>query len=806
MKISTNWLSEYLNLPETPEQIADRETVTGIEVDEIIKPSAGLKKIVVGKITALTPHPDSDHLNVCQVDVNESQPLQIICGAPNVAAGQTVIVALPGARIAHNQKIKRSKMRGLESQGMICSLQEIGFEETVVPEEFKNGIYVFPADAEVQLGDPVFSYLGMDDTILDFDITPNRADTLGMRGAAWEVAAMYDQKPHFPHPQLSEIESPTADRLQVNVTDPTLAPTYRMRVLQNVKIQPSPLWLQIHLWNNGIKPINNVVDITNYIMLDYGHPLHAFDLDKLKGNELQIRLAHPQEEFTALNGQTYQLTDQDMVIADHQQVAALAGIMGGQATKITADTKTIAIEAAVFNPVKVRKTAQRHNLRTEASLRCEKGIDLSATAEALDMAAQLVTQLAQAQALKDQIVAAQAPLDPPVINITTERINHVLGTKISQAQVLSIFKRLGFKTQLQGEEIAVTVPLRRWDISLEADLIEEVARLYGFDKLPSTLPVGAQTIGGYNSHQKFLRQARYNMRALGYDEVISYALTTQEKAAAFSIEEQSLTKVSWPMSHEHEYLRSNLVSGLLDDILYNVARKQTNLAFFEQGRIFSKANAKVVRPQEIEYLAGAVTGNIEEQNWQNRAQKVDFFAVKGDVEQLLASFNKQAAVSYQATTAIPQLHPGQAALILMNQQEVGFIGTVHPSYAQKLGLPQTVVFQLNLEKIEHLTTKSNVYVPAAKFPAVTRDIAVLVPQSVTHAQLQDIIQQSGGQYLIKVQLFDIYEGKNIKSGYKSVAYNLTFQNRDATLTDAIVNENFENIEQALQEQIDAEIR
>lgn len=806
MRISTNWLAKYVNLSETPEQIADRETVTGIEVDEIIKPNAGLKKIVVGKITSLTPHPESNHLNVCQVDVNKPQPLQIICGAPNVAVGQTVIVALPGSRIAHNQKINCNKIRGIESQGMICSLQEIGFEETVVPDEFKNGIYVFPVDAEVQLGAPVFSYLGMDDTILDFDITPNRADTLGMRGAAWEIAAMYDQKPHFQHPQLLEIESPTSDRLKVAVNDKNLAPTYRIRVLQNVKIQPSPLWLQIHLWNNGIKPINNIVDITNYIMLDYGQPLHAFDLDKLKDNYLQVRLAKTGEEFRALNGQSYQLNDQDIVIASGRQIAALAGVIGGEETKITSDTKTIVLEAAVFNSVKIRKTAQRYNLRTESAFRYEKGIDLSTTAEALDMAAQLVTELAQAQALKAQIVATQAPLNPPVIKITTARINHVLGTKIPQNQVITFFRRLGFEVQSQGEELSVTVPLRRWDISLDADLIEEVVRLYGFDKLPSTLPVGAQTIGGYNSHQKFLRQSHCTMRALGYDEVISYALTTQEKASAFTLGKQSLTKVSWPMSHEHEYLRLNLVSGLLDDILYNVARKQTNLALFEQGRVFSKVNDEIVCPREIEYLAGAVTGNIEEKNWQNAAQEVDFFAVKGDVDQLLASCHKQAAFSYQATTEIPQLHPGQAALIILNQQVVGFIGTVHPGYAKKLGLPKTIVFQLNLEKIERLTSNTTVYVPTAKFPTVTRDIAILVPQSVTHAQLKNTIQQSGGKYLTKVQLFDIYEGKNIKSGYKSVAYNLTFQNRNATLTDTIVNENFANIKQALQKQVGAEIR
>ena len=332
MKISTKWLAQYVNLPETPVELAQRESVTGIEVDEIIQPAAGLKKLVVGQITKLTAHPNSDHLNICQVDVGTDEPLQIICGAPNVAAGQKVIVALPGARIANNQKIKRSKMRGEESQGMICSLQEIGFDETVVPEEFKNGIYVFPDEVTVSLGDDVYGYLGMDDTILDFDITPNRADTLGMRGTAWEVAAMYDEQPHFQHPQLSEAAQPAQDVLKVNVADPQLIPIYRTRVVKNVQVKPSPLWLQIHLWNNGIRPINNIVDITNYIMLDYGQPLHAFDYDKLAGSQINVRLAKPQEAFQGLNGQDYELTDQDIVIADEQQAVALGGIMGGNFT------------------------------------------------------------------------------------------------------------------------------------------------------------------------------------------------------------------------------------------------------------------------------------------------------------------------------------------------------------------------------------------------------------------------------------------------------------------------------------------
>ena len=806
MKISTKWLAQYVNLPETPVELAQRESVTGIEVDEIIQPAAGLKKLVVGQITKLTAHPNSDHLNICQVDVGTDEPLHIICGAPNVAAGQKVIVALPGARIANNQKIKRSKMRGEESQGMICSLQEIGFDETVVPEEFKNGIYVFPDEVTVSLGDDVYGYLGMDDTILDFDITPNRADTLGMRGTAWEVAAMYDEQPHFQHPQLSEAFQPAQDVLKVNVADSQLIPIYRTRVVKNVQVKPSPLWLQIHLWNNGIRPINNIVDITNYIMLDYGQPLHAFDYDKLAGSQINVRLAKPQEAFQGLNGQDYELTDQDIVIADEQQAVALGGIMGGNFTKISDTTHTVVLEAAYFDPVHVRKTAQRHNLRTEASIRHEKGLDLSATPEALDMAAQLLTQLGEGTVLKDQIIGAQCPLELPKINITTARINHVLGTQITQAEVIAIFKRLGFKVTSQGEQLVVEVPLRRWDISLDADLIEEVVRIYGFDKLPSTLPVEAQTPGHWEPQQQFYKAAQATMRALGYDEAISYALLNQTQAQAFTDAETTAVQLAWPMTQDHEFLRQNLVSGLLNDLVYNIARKQTDLALFEQGRVFQKVHAQDARPQEIEMIAGVKTGQVAQSNWQQASRMVDFYDLKGDVEALLSSFNKQADISFVATDQLAQLHPGQSAWIQVDQQIVGFLGKLHPHYAHQLNLPATFVFQLNLEKIWQLPKRSQIDHPAPKYPAVTRDIAIEVAKHVTNAAVEQVIQTNAGPYLTQIQLFDVYAGENIAAGEKSLAYRLTFQDPQATLTDTVVNQHLAAIQTALTAQLAAKIR
>ncbi|NVY96914.1 phenylalanine--tRNA ligase subunit beta [Lactobacillus sp. DCY120] len=806
MKISTKWLAQYVDLPETPTAIAERESVTGIEVDEIIQPDAGLKNLVVGKITSLEKHPDSDHLKVCQVEVGETEPLQIVCGAPNVAAGQTVIVALNGARVAGNTKIKRGKFRGVESQGMICSLQEIGFDESVVPEAFKDGIYVFPAEAKLELGQSASAALGMDDTILNFDTTPNRADALGMRGAAWEVAAMYDRKPHFPQPTVQETSPQTAELLEVQIQDPALASSYRTRIVQNVQVQASPLWLQIKLWNNGIKPINNVVDVTNYILLDYGQPLHAYDFDKLGSKKLNVRLAQDGEQFAALNGNEYELTDQDIIISNDIKPIGLAGVMGGASTMIEAKTQNVVLEAGVFNPTRIRKTAQRHNLRTEASSRFEKGVDLEATAEALDMAAQMLQELAQGQVLQDQLVAIQAPLNPAEVTIQPARINHILGTEISSAEMTAIFKRLGFEVRPEDDKLCVIVPLRRWDISIEADLVEEVARIYGFDKLPSTLPVSSQTIGSYTPQQKFIRHAKQVMVELGYDEAISYSLLTQDQAEAFALEPAALTKVNWSMTHDHEYLRLNLISGLLDNLLYNVARKQNNVALFEQGRVFPKPNVETVRPQEIEYLAGVLTGEVVPASWQEAKRQVDFYDVKGDLEQLLTSMNRKGKVSFVATDQIPQLHPGQTAWVKLDEETIGFIGSLHPAYAKKNGLPVTVVFQLNLDRIMAAPAKIEVSQATPKFPAVSRDIAVAVAQEVTNAQLIKVIQENAGPDLITVHLFDIYEGNLAASHKKSMAYQLTFQNSEMTLTDTLVNKWMTDVQTALETELAAQIR
>ncbi|MFD1317878.1 phenylalanine--tRNA ligase subunit beta [Loigolactobacillus zhaoyuanensis] len=804
MKISYKWLKEYVDLDMTPEELANKVTLTGIEVDGVKHPDAGLKKIVVGYVESTKPHPDSDHLQLCQVQISADETVQIVCGAPNVAAGQKVIVALPGSRIANNEKIKKGKLRGEISNGMICALQEIGFSDDVTPQVYADGIYVLPADAEV--GQPVYAYLGMDDAILDLEITPNRADALSVRGVAHEVAAIYAQAVHFPKVALTEATKKASAVLQAQVTDVADAPSYNLRVLENVTIKPSPLWLQRRLWNAGVRPINNVVDITNLIMLDYGQPLHAFDYAKIGGQTIEVRRAQADETLTTLDGKERDLTEDDIVITNGADVLNLAGVMGGLDSEITNETTTVILESAVFEPTHIRKTAQRYNLRSEASSRFEKGVNTATVLTALDDAASLMADLADATVLAGRVSPTVLKPADVTVNVSTERINRVLGTTITTAEVKAIFERLGFGVTEAAGIFTVSVPPRRWDIAIEADLIEEVARLYGYDRLPETLTASASTPGLLTERQQLIRHLEATLEANGLSQALSYALTTPDKANAFQLTASQPTSVDWPMTVDHATLRMNLVSGLLDDLAYNAARKQQNVALYEQGRVFLKQHQATVRPHELEYLAGAITGDWQTATWNQPAQPVDFYQLKGLVESTLAEFNLTTTPEFAATARHQDMHPGRTADILVGNQVVGFLGQVHPRVSQQYRLPATYVFQLDLEQLLALEQQTVMYHAVPRYPAITRDIALVVDESVTNAALTATIRENGGSYLSAVQLFDLYAGAHIDTGKKSLAYTLTYQNTAATLTDDQVNEAFAKVVAALQTEHAATIR
>ncbi len=805
MLVSYKWLQEYLDLSKvTPKELGDKMSVTGIEVEGVTYPSEGLKKIVVGEVMECVPHPDSDHLSICQVDIGEAELSQIVCGAPNVKAGIKVIVALPGSRIAGNVKIKKGKMRGVVSNGMICSLQEIGYADSVIPKEFSEGIQYLPQAAVV--GDEVFKYLDMDDAIIELSITPNRADALSIRGVAYEVGAIYDQKPVFDDEVLVETDRVAADKIKVSVADTSDTPVYQIRIIENVKVAPSPQWLQNRLINEGIRPINNVVDVTNYILLLFGQPLHAFDYDKLGSSEILVRRAATDEELVTLDGETRKLTADNIVITNGSVPVALAGTMGGLDSEITETTTTIALEAALFDSTSIRKTSKQFNLRSESSSRFEKGINRGTIGEACDVAAAMIASLADGEVLAGAVKGAELIVENAVVTTTLAHINRALGTALDNKDVTAVFAALGFEVFEDHGSYTVSVPPRRWDIHIEADLVEEVARIYGYDKLPSTLPSGETVAGSLTVQQQKTRDLRSLLEGAGLSEAISYALTTEAKSESFIMKDSKLTQLDWPMTEERAVLRLNLISGLLDDVAYNIARKNQNVALYEIGRVFYQENdPKKDLPQEEKHVALAICGDRRIKDWQTRAEKVDFFAVKGMAEAVFAKFKLVGRITY-AASQMKDLHPGRSADVFLDGEKIGFIGQVHPAVAKAYDIPETYVAELNLAALLTAEVAPLVYQTVSKFPSVSRDIAMLVAETVSNQEITEVISKAAGKFLTDIKLFDVYQGANIESGHKSMAYSLTFVNPEATLTDEEINRGLAKVTKALVENFAAVIR
>ncbi|MGB9343613.1 phenylalanine--tRNA ligase subunit beta [Trichococcus sp.] len=804
MKVSYKWLKEYLDLSDvTPAELAEKMSRTGIEVDDVVYPGKGLSKIVVGETLSVVDHPDSDHLHVCQVNIGAEEPIQIVCGAPNVAAGQKIIVALHGARITGNAKIKKGKMRGQESNGMICSLAELGYSESVVSKKYADGIFVLPADAVP--GTEVVDLLELDDAILDIDITPNRADALSMRGSAYEVAAIYNKALKFPEAPVSEKTGSVADYIKVAVEDTNDAPAYHIQVIKDVKIAESPLWLQNKLMNGGIRPINNVVDITNYILLEYGQPLHAFDYDQIGSKEIIVRRAKANETMTTLDGVERTLDTDNIVITNGTAPIALAGVMGGLDSEITDETVTVALEAALFNPVLIRKTAGKFNLRSESSSRFEKGINVATIRTAGQHAAELIHELAGGT-----IVAGTASVDTVEVKdtevvITLEKINRSLGTAISSDEVTAIFNQLGFTSTFDGETFTVAVPPRRWDISIYADILEEVARIYGYDNLPETLPITPALPTALTPKQHTMRITRRFMEGAGLTQNISYVLTTAEKAREYAVEDKEGIRLAWPMSEDRSTLRMNLLSTLLDNAAYNVARKNTDIQFYEIGRVFFPSADRVL-PIEAERLAGVMTGMAYQKDWQMAAEPVNFYHAKGVLDGYFETMGLSDQIRFEAAKDLKWMHPGRTAAVYLGDAYIGYVGQVHPATANAYDLKETYAFEIDFEAIIAAPKEVITQQPIPKFPGVTRDVALLVDETVTHQQIVKTIKENGGKFLKDVHLFDIYQGKGIEDGKKSVAYSMSFLNPEATLVDEDINKAFAKLVAALETECGAAIR
>ncbi len=795
MLISNEWLKEYVTIDDSVSNLAERITRTGIEVDDLIDYTKDIKNLVVGFVKSKEKHPDADKLNVCQVDIGEDEPVQIVCGAPNVDAGQYVIVAKVGGRLPGGIKIKRAKLRGERSEGMICSLQEIGISSNYVPKTFESGIYVF-SEAQVP-GTDALQALYLDDQVMEFDLTPNRADALSMIGTAYEVAALYNTKMTKPDTTSNELELSANNELTVTIENEDKVPYYSARVVHDVTIEPSPIWMQARLIKAGIRPINNVVDISNYVLLEYGQPLHMFDQDAIGSQQIVVRQANEGEKMTTLDGTERELLTSDIVITNGQTPIALAGVMGGDFSVVKEQTSNIVIEGAIFDPVSIRHTSRRLNLRSESSSRFEKGIATEFVDEAVDRACYLLQTYANGKVLKDRVSSGELGAFITPIDITADKINRTIGFDLSQNDIVTIFNQLGFDTEINDDVITVQVPSRRKDITIKEDLIEEVARIYGYDDIPSTLPVFEKVTNGQLTDRQYkTRMVKEVLEGAGLDQAITYSLVSKEDATAFSMQQRQTIDLLMPMSEAHASLRQSLLPHLIEAASYNVARKNKDVKLFEIGNVFF-ANGEGELPDQVEYLSGILTGDYVVNQWQGKKETVDFYLAKGVVDRVSEKLNLE--FSYRRAD-IDGLHPGRTAEILLENKIVGFIGELHPTLAADNDLKRTYVFELNFDALMSVSVGYINYQPIPKFPGMSRDIALEVDQNIPAADLLSTIHAHGGNILKDTLVFDVYQGEHLEKGKKSIAIRLNYLDTEETLTDERVSKVQAEIEAALIEQ------
>ncbi|HDE8674295.1 TPA: phenylalanine--tRNA ligase subunit beta [Staphylococcus aureus] len=795
MLISNEWLKEYVTIDDSVSNLAERITRTGIEVDDLIDYTKDIKNLVVGFVKSKDKHPDADKLNVCQVGIGEDEPVQIVCGAPNVDAGQYVIVAKVGGRLPGGIKIKRAKLRGERSEGMICSLQEIGISSNYIPKSFESGIYVF-SESQVP-GTDALQALYLDDQVMEFDLTPNRADALSMIGTAYEVAALYNTKMTKPDTTSNELELSANDELTVTIENEDKVPYYSARVVHDVTIEPSPIWMQARLIKAGIRPINNVVDISNYVLLEYGQPLHMFDQDAIGSQQIVVRQANEGEKMTTLDDTERELLTSDIVITNGQTPIALAGVMGGDFSEVKEQTSNIVIEGAIFDPVSIRHTSRRLNLRSESSSRFEKGIATEFVDEAVDRACYLLQTYANGKVLKDRVSSGELGAFITPIDITADKINRTIGFDLSQNDIVTIFNQLGFDTEINDDVITVLVPSRRKDITIKEDLIEEVARIYGYDDIPSTLPVFDKVTSGQLTDRQYkTRMVKEVLEGAGLDQAITYSLVSKEDATAFSMQQRQTIDLLMPMSEAHASLRQSLLPHLIEAASYNVARKNKDVKLFEIGNVFF-ANGEGELPDQVEYLSGILTGDYVVNQWQGKKETVDFYLAKGVVDRVSEKLNLE--FSYRRAD-IDGLHPGRTAEILLENKVVGFIGELHPTLAADNDLKRTYVFELNFDALMSVSVGYINYQPIPRFPGMSRDIALEVDQNIPAADLLSTIHAHGGNILKDTLVFDVYQGEHLEKGKKSIAIRLNYLDTEETLTDERVSKVQAEIEAALIEQ------
>ena len=790
MRVSKNWLSDYLDLSSyTDEELYKLISFHVCEI-ETMKKMVEANNLTIGKVLECVEHPDSDHLHVCQVEIRPNEVSQIVCGAPNVCKDAYVIVALPGAVLPGNFKIKPSKIRGVESNGMLCSLQELGIEEKYIDERFKNGIYLLDDDAEV--GGCPLAYLGLDDVIIDLGVTSNRSDLLSIEGVAYDLAAVVNQTvmPIMPTIEAVEKKNPVTVSIETDACY-----KYSCRYIENVTISESPQWIKARLIASGIRPINNVVDITNFVLIEMGQPLHAFDADLL-GNNILVRQAYNGEKLKTLDNIERILDENDMVITNGKDAVCVAGVMGGLTTEVTNNTKNIILEAAYFEPLSIRKTSTKLGLKSESSTRFERKIDYDRVERALDYAAQLMEELCGASVYEDVVTVVRNTIEPKTVNITVDKINSVLGTELSKEYVEEIFDRLAFTYSKNNDVYTILLPSRRMDLESSAqDIIEDVARINGYDNIPTTI-AKTRDKGALTYPQKRTRLVRQILANMGLNEVVSYSLIPEASLATYVEEVLPPVKVLMPLTEDRAVMRQSLLNGVIDAVSYNKARKIDDLALFEIGNVYSEGK------EELK-LAIALNGLFSSHLWNGFKQKTDFYLVKGILDALFEKLCYK--VEYKPYSENKAFHPGRCAQIIHNNQVVGIIGELHPKLAKDLSVNGTVAVELSLDTI---INEENVlkYHPINKYPTIQRDLAIVCDKAVSCDEVLKLIKQTCKKYLSKVEVFDLYTGENVGENEKSLAFSLTFEDSNKTLEAIEVDKLIQSLINRLDKELNARLR
>ncbi len=805
MNTSLSWIKAYVpELNVSAQEFTDAMTLSGSKVEGYTKMDADLDRIIIGQIRKIERHPDADKLIVCQVDVGRGGDVQIVTGAPNVKEGDKVPVVLDGGRVAGGHdgkmtpggiKIKKGKLRGIESNGMMCSIEELGSSRDMYPEAPELGIYIFPEDAKV--GEDAVSALGLNDVVFEFEITSNRVDCYSILGLAREAAATFRKEYMPPAVEVKGSGDDVNNYIQVEVKDTTLCPRYCARVVKNIRIAPSPEWMQRRLASVGIRPINNVVDITNYVMEEYGQPMHAYDLDTIAGHKIVVRRAEKGEKFVTLDGQERIMDDSVLMICDGEKAVGMAGIMGGENSMITDDVHTMLFEAACFDGTNIRLSSKKVGLRTEASGKFEKGLDPNNAEAAINRACQLIEELGAGEVVDGIVDVYEKKREPVRVPFEPERINALLGTELSEEQMLSYFGPLGLQYEAASRELII--PTFRQDLLRTADIAEEVARFYGYDNIPTTLPKGEATTGKLPFYLRVEAVARDIAEFCGFSQGMNYSFESPKVFDRLLLPadapERQAVVISNPLGEDFSIMRTVSLNGMLTSLATNYNRRNKNVRLYELGNIYLPKSLPLQElPDERMQFTLGMYGDG------------DFFTMKGVVEEFLDKIGMHKKETYDPESGKPFLHPGRQANIIYDGTLIGYMGEVHPTVASSYGIgDRAYVAVLDMPSIVEKATFDRKYEGIARFPAVTRDISMVVPKQVLVGQIEEIIAVRGGKILESYELFDVYEGAQIQEGCKSVAYSIVFRAKDKTLEEAEITAVMKKILNGLQS-LGAELR